>query len=90
MKIDRYRGKVLEHNCYGEGLVCLDEDVTKLEDQLTEARELVLEMLSQACLIHGKTIFEIKNDNNDISAFVRAQAKLIEWGMIKKEECVRK
>lgn len=56
----------------------------ELEEKLTEARELVLECFTQACEEREKY------DHMYISTYERAQDNLIEWGLIKENQCQRK
>ena len=61
-----------------------------LIEEARDARELVLDLFVQACSTHrSSTDTETKYDNECMSTYEYAQEKLIEWGMIKKEDCIR-
>lgn len=59
-----------------------------LEEQLAEARELVRILFGEICQAHMDRYEEYDHGNNPI--FKGIQEKLIEWRMIKEEECVRR
>jgi phage shock protein A len=62
-------------------------------EERTELRELVLELFQQACATHptgsDDPIKSPQYDHSCMSTYEDVQRKLIEWGMIKQEDCVR-
>ena len=65
-----------------------------LETDIFEARDLAHSLFHQACLVHPNSsedpIKEFQYDHECTSTYEYAQQKLLEWGLIKPEECLRK
>lgn len=57
-------------------------------------RDLVHELFAQGCQIHPNSsddpIKEFQYDHSCLSTYEEAQRVLLEWGMLKPEQCVRK
>lgn len=70
------------------------EYAMKRSEEFEDAKETVLALYTQACLIHPNSsddpIQEFQFDNQCMSAYEYAEEKLIEWGEIKPEQCVRR
>ena len=70
------------------------EYAMKRSEAFEDAKEIVLDLYTQACLIHPNSsddpIREFQYDNQCMSAYEYAEEKLIEWGEIKPEQCVRR
>lgn len=67
------------------------EQVTTERD---EARALVLEMFRSACATNNSYLRAVEGkpwryDHQCTSTYEEAQAALISWGLVKREECVR-
>jgi hypothetical protein len=70
----------------------------KLKEQLREAKQLVLDLFLQSCSVDTydsngdrlpKKEFALLYDHMCISVYEEAQCRLIEWGLIEKERCLR-
>lgn len=62
----------------------------KLKAERDEARALVFDLFAQGCQQStDKRSGEYVYDHCCISTYEDAQAALISWGMVKREECVR-
>ena len=63
-------------------------------DLLQEARELAHDLFHQACATHPTSSDDPNRgpayDHCCLSTYEDAQRKLIEWNLIKREDCVRK
>lgn len=64
----------------------LSKDLKLVAEQRDEAREMVMDMFNQACRV---TQDSVKYDHMCLGPYECVQEKLIKWGLIKKEECVR-
>jgi hypothetical protein len=62
------------------------EQIQELEEQLKEAREVAHLLFAQVC---AADIGEQRKYDH-MGLYEYEQTKLIEWGLIKPEECVRK
>lgn len=64
--------------------------LAKLKAERDEARALVFDLFAQGCQQStDKRSGEYVYDHCCISTYEDAQAALISWGMVKREECVR-
>lgn len=68
--------------------------VSGLSAELKDAREEVFDLYHQACLVHPNSsddpIREFQYDNMCLSTYESIEEKLIEWGMLKPEQCLRR
>jgi hypothetical protein len=68
--------------------------VAGLGKDLKEAREEVFDLYHQACLVHPNSsedpIREFQYDNMCMSTYESIEDKLIEWGLVKPEQCLRR
>jgi hypothetical protein len=87
------RGDHLEDKSLAIG-VSAQSRVTELEKQLQDAREEVFDLYHQACLVHPNSsddpIREFRYDNMCMSTYESVEDKLIEWGLLKPEQCLRR
>lgn len=68
--------------------------VAGLSAELKDAREEVFDLYHQACLVHPNSsddpIREFRYDNMCMSTYESVEDKLIEWGLLKPEQCLRR
>lgn len=68
--------------------------VAGLNAELKNAREEVFDLYHQACLVHPRSsddpIQEFQYDNMCLSTYEAIEEKLIEWGLLKPEQCLRR
>lgn len=68
--------------------------VAGLSAELKDAREEVFDLYHQACLVHPNSsedpIREFQYDNQCMSTYESVEDKLIEWGLLKPEQCLRR
>lgn len=65
-----------------------------LEKENQELKEMIHDLFTQSCFIPcegtDRSVFpNLKYDHMCLSTYERTQDKLIEWGLIKPEECSR-
>jgi hypothetical protein len=63
-------------------------------EAVKEAREEVFDLYHQACLVHPNSsedpVREFQYDNQCMSTYESIEEKLIEWGLLKPEQCLRR
>lgn len=65
-------------------------ELEQMEKQRDEARALVLELFRHDCLnTDSRSFCHGLYDHMSGATYKEAQAALISWGMVKREECVR-
>lgn len=83
---------VMEEKCGDDKLHCTC--VPSLRAAIKEAREEVFDLYHQACLVHPNSsddpIREFQYDNMCMSTYESIEDKLIEWGLLKEEQCLRR
>lgn len=80
-----------------EGLVTERENtarcvatIARIEHERDEARELVMELFQRGCQVEPFSLDSpLRYDHMCSATYQEAQAALIAWGLVKREECVR-
>lgn len=85
---------VMEERCGDDRLHCTC--VPSLRAAIKEAREEVFDLYHQACCVYNPLMAGVaagdaaKYDNQCMSPYESIEEKLIEWGLLKPEQCLRR
>ena len=94
-KFEFLEEKLTQHCAYATGKHDQECDIVAgLSADLKDAREEVFDLYHQACLVHPNSsedpIREFQYDNQCMSTYESIEEKLIEWGLLKPEQCLRR